>query len=475
MVVREELGVADDAGQGGPQLVADGRDELSLGAVELQHPLVGLPLLVQGEDQGLFGSATIGHVAHDAQVARGVSFVVGRRGHAHRDGEPAPVLADERPVPQVLVRAERERFGHHAVAGRDPELVRPFEELAALVERERGDPPDDLLGVVTEHLLRPGAEEGDQSLGVGGDEGGAARGVDELSELQLVLADPAQRVTQVRHGDRERGAGDRADGHEGLRAGGDGQGRGLFGDLGERSTPERREHGDPERHTEQLHVGPALREPGGPPHQQREQEEAQRLGLLGLEARESAESEQAHVADDLEDRDLDLLPGAAHHQGKDRQLGAEVGDGDPQEWSPQLLAPGDAEGHRRDRAGGGAGHGEPDQPAPEVGPRAQLWAFLVEAREPPEDEQCLDRVRDREPECERDAEAGVQAGHEEQPRCKPGQRPRLVRREDQHDRDQAGGRPPPGDQGRVGSVVQAVHGQHERSRCQQCQQQAVRA
>ena len=35
VILGEELGVADDAGQRGPQLVADGRDELSLGAVEL--------------------------------------------------------------------------------------------------------------------------------------------------------------------------------------------------------------------------------------------------------------------------------------------------------------------------------------------------------------------------------------------------------------------------------------------------------
>ena len=102
-------------------------------------------------------------------------------------------------------------------------------------------------------------------------------------------------------------------------------------------------------------------------------------------------------------------------------------------------------------------------------------ALLVEAGEPPEDDQGLDRVRDREPEGEDDAQAGVQAGHEEQPRHKSRERPRLVRREDQHDRDQAGGRPPPGDQGRVGSVVQPVHGQHERRRCKRSEQHAVHA
>ena len=70
VVVGEELGVADDAGQRRPQLVADRRDELALGAVEVEHPLVGLPLLVQGEDQRLLGGTTVGHVAYDAEVAQ---------------------------------------------------------------------------------------------------------------------------------------------------------------------------------------------------------------------------------------------------------------------------------------------------------------------------------------------------------------------------------------------------------------------
>ena len=49
----------------------------------------------------------------------------------------------------------------------------------------------------------------------------------------------------------------------------------------------------------------------------------------------------------------------------------------------------------------------------------QLRALLVEAGEPPQHEQCLDRVRDREAEGEGDVESGVQARREHQTAASP--------------------------------------------------------
>ena len=67
--VGEHLGVADDAGHRRAQLVADGRDELVLGLVELAQPLDRRALLVERRDQHLLAVPLLGDVAADAQVA----------------------------------------------------------------------------------------------------------------------------------------------------------------------------------------------------------------------------------------------------------------------------------------------------------------------------------------------------------------------------------------------------------------------
>ena len=112
--------------------MADRRDELALGPVEVEHPLVGLALLVEGEDESLLGGTAVGHVAHDAQVAHRVAVVVAHGRDADRHGEPAAVLADVGPVAGVLVGAAGDRVGDDVVARSDAELSAPATRISRL-------------------------------------------------------------------------------------------------------------------------------------------------------------------------------------------------------------------------------------------------------------------------------------------------------------------------------------------------------
>ena len=221
-VLGEQLGVADDAGQRSAQLVAHRRDELALGPVEVEHPLVGLALLVEGEDERLLGRAAVGDVADHAEVAHRAAVVVAHRRDAHRDGEPAAVLADVGPVAGVLVGAVRDRVGHHAVVGRD----------AAASARGRGSRGSRGTASGWCGRRRPSAEYPSSCSAPGLNQvmmpsRSVAMNAVPLAESSSwpsctsLFADLPQRVAQVDHRHRERDRGDGADRDEALRAGGD--------------------------------------------------------------------------------------------------------------------------------------------------------------------------------------------------------------------------------------------------------------